>query len=61
MEAMTEPTMLLEIERELAGPEKDSALVRRARFSAARRRAASRGAGRASMPRRTCGGMCSSR
>ena len=28
MEAMTEPTMLLEIERELAGPEKDSALAR---------------------------------
>ena len=28
MEAVTEPTMLLEIERELAGPEKDSALAR---------------------------------
>ena len=28
MEAMNEPTMLLEIERELAGPEKDSALAR---------------------------------
>ena len=28
MEAMTEPTMLLEIERELAGPEKDSALAK---------------------------------
>ena len=27
MEAVTEPTMLLEIERELAGPEKDSALA----------------------------------
>ena len=28
MEAVTEPTMLLEIEKELAGPEKDSALAR---------------------------------
>ena len=28
MEAVNEPTMLLEIERELAGPEKDSALAR---------------------------------
>ena len=28
METVTEPTMLLEIERELAGPEKDSALAR---------------------------------
>ena len=28
MEAVTEPTMLLDIERELAGPEKDSALAR---------------------------------
>ena len=28
MEAVTEPTMLLEIERELAGPEKNSALAR---------------------------------
>ena len=28
MEAVTEPTMLLEIERELAGPEKDSALAK---------------------------------
>jgi len=28
MEAVSEPTMLLEIERELAGPEKDSALAR---------------------------------
>ena len=28
MEAVNEPTMLLEIERELAGPEKDSALAK---------------------------------
>ena len=28
MEAVNEPTMLLEIERELAGPEKESALAR---------------------------------
>ena len=28
MEAVTEPTMLLDIERELAGPEKDSALAK---------------------------------
>ena len=28
MEAVTEPTMLLEIERELAGPERDSALAK---------------------------------
>jgi len=28
MEAVTEPTMLLEIERELAGPEKNSALAK---------------------------------
>ncbi len=28
MEAMNEPTMLLEIERELAGPGKDAALAR---------------------------------
>lgn len=28
MEAVTAPTMLLEIEKELAGPEKDSALAR---------------------------------
>ena len=28
METVNEPTMLLEIERELAGPEKDSALAR---------------------------------
>lgn len=28
MEAVNEPTMLLEIERELAGPEKNSALAR---------------------------------
>jgi len=28
MEAVNDPTMLLEIERELAGPEKDSALAR---------------------------------
>ena len=28
MEAVNEPTMLLEIERELAGPEKEAALVR---------------------------------
>ena len=28
MEAVNEPTMLLEIEREFAGPEKDSALAR---------------------------------
>ena len=28
MEAVNEPTMLWEIERELAGPEKDSALAR---------------------------------
>lgn len=28
MEAVTEPTMLLDIERELAGPERDSALAK---------------------------------
>ena len=28
MEAVNEPTMLLEIERELAGPEKETALAR---------------------------------